>query len=60
MSNRPCNLCELRRLRERAEKAGMSVVLENHPLDGFDKGVDVMVNGEFTAWYAEVPERCSC
>lgn len=61
MSNRPCNLCLFRRLQASAAKNGWTVEVRPKPLEpDMYRGVDVFVEGKWAAWYAGLPEECSC
>lgn len=59
MSSRECNLCQHVNL---VYNAGgpHHVRLVPRPSPEFPKGMDVLVDGEFRAWYAEIPAECEC
>ena len=74
MSMRPCNRCDLERMKRFAAAKGCEVVVKPAPKGNplkpeisFPNGVDVFLidnergEGEiWMAWYAELPENCRC
>jgi hypothetical protein len=47
-------------IKRRYEKLNKKVEVEDDPMKYFPKGKRVIVEGKFVAWFADLPEACSC
>jgi len=58
MSNRPCNKCELERIKRTQQGGALS---KRDPQVSFPRGVKVTTrDGKFISWFASVPKVCAC
>jgi hypothetical protein len=59
MGIRPCNRCAFERIVREAQDKPVERV--PRPLGKyFTSGEDVLVDGVWKVWFAEIPERCEC
>lgn len=65
-SFKTCNFCILEQIKN--EALGTSKVITTREADfnaikefnNGSPGIDILVNGEFMAWFMKLPERCEC
>lgn len=57
-----CNYCGYQTILRTARAQGKKVTKTPRPGDNgsWRQGVDIEVDGEFVAWYAELPDHCCC
>lgn len=68
MSDRPCNLCVLNRMKRDSRDRSTQVVVKPSPFGSFTAGVNVyqIRKGEkptkknWVCWFALVPSKCEC
>jgi hypothetical protein len=55
-----CNYCTHQSILSRARQEDQSVTIRAKPLKGFPQGVDILLDGKWVAWFAELPTQCRC
>jgi hypothetical protein len=55
-----CNYHTMISIKRRAERDGTNVEVRDNPIENFPEGKEVLVNGRFAAWFAELTEECAC
>ena len=55
-----CNYCTLKDIHDTAKQYKQTVKTSPAPKRSFPNGVEVTVDGAFTAWFAKLPQECMC